>query len=91
MEKFPSYENFEFIGSGIFGHVLLAYDKKNDRKVAIKRTHKKGKILCKEIKIYRLIGESMYIPKLYEVFYTIGDCSLIIQNLVFEYIDSKLF
>lgn len=88
MEKIPVFEEYEFIGNGTYGHVLFSYDKKNNRKVAIKRTHKKGKILSKEIKIYRLLGDCIYVPQLYDVFYSIQNGEVIIQNLVFEYIES---
>ncbi len=91
MEKFPSYENYKYIGKGSFGHVLSAYDKKNNRKVAIKRTQKKGKLLSKEIEIYRALGDCIYVVELYDVFFSFQDREFIIQNLVFEYVESKIF
>ena len=90
MEKFPYFDDYEFIGNGNYGHVLYAFDKKNNRKVAIKRTHKKGKLLSKEIKIYRILGDCIYVPELYDVFYSIQEGEVIIQNLVFQYVESKL-
>lgn len=91
MEKFPCFEGYKFIGNGNYGHVFFSYDKKNNRRIAIKRTHKNGKLLSKEVKVYRVLGDCMYVPELYDVFYSIQDGEVIIQNLVFEYVESKNF
>lgn len=89
MEIIPQFTNFSYIGNGIYGHVLSAYDIKRECKVAIKRSVKKGNILSREIKINRILLNSLYVPKLYDVFYTVNDDGRLIQNLVFEYIESN--
>jgi mitogen-activated protein kinase 1/3 len=79
------------IGRGTFAYVVLAYDHKFQRNVAIKRSLKVNKNLSKEIKIYRMINGSEYVPELYDIYYTIDNTGTkIIQNLVFEYLSCKL-
>jgi serine/threonine protein kinase len=83
-------EIIELIGTGSFGHVVLAYDHKLKKKIAIKRSLKVNKNLSKEIKIYRIINDSIYVPELLDIYFTIDNTGRkIIQNLVFEYVPSK--
>jgi serine/threonine protein kinase len=80
----------ELIGTGSFGHVVLAYDHKLKRNIAIKRSLKVNRNLSKEIKIYRIINDSIYVPELLDIYFTIDNTGRkIIQNLVFEYLPSK--
>lgn len=79
-----------FIGSGSFGIVVKAFDRKLNRDVALKRSLKVNRNISKEIKIYRIINDSRFVPELIDIYFTVDDSKTkIIQNLVFEYMNGK--
>ena len=79
------YEAISSISSGELGYVVEANDRINDKRVAIKRTHKVSKILSREYEILSKLKDCEHIIKLLDTFYTIDDKGKIIQNLVLEY------
>ena len=79
------YEAISLIRSDEFGYVVEAYDRINDKRVVIKRTHKVSKILSREYEILSKLKDCEHIIKLLDTFYTIDDKGKIIQNLVLEY------
>ena len=85
----PDYVPLTLKGTGAFGYVIEAYDRKKDIRVAIKRTHKVGTKLSREYEILAEIKECPHVVKLLEVFYTKNE-DKIIQNLVFEYVPNSL-
>ena len=91
MEAKPEIDFIEIIGVGAFGHVFSGYDRKENRKVAIKRSHKKNKILSQELRIYEILGNCVHVPELLKIFFSADDNGLLIQNLVFEYIESNFY
>ena len=88
--RMPDYEPISLRGSGAFGYVIEAYDRINDVRVAIKRTHKVGTKLSREYEILSQIKDCEYAVKLLDTFYTVNDDGKIIQNLVFEYVNRSL-
>ena len=92
-KHFPDYEPLSVIGSGVFGYVIEAYDRINDKRVAIKRTYKSGTKISREYEILKDLKSCQYIIELLDIFYTytyINKEKKIIQNLVFEYIKYSL-
>jgi serine/threonine protein kinase len=85
----PEYEPISLRGSGAFGYVIEAYDKKNDQRVAIKRTHKVGNKLSREYQVLAELRDCEHIVKMLDTFYTLNDDGKIIQNVVFEYVPSN--
>jgi glycogen synthase kinase 3 beta len=88
--KIPDYEPISLRGSGAFGYVIEAYDRINDIRVAIKRTHKVGTKLSREYEILSQLTECEYIVRLINTFYSVNDDGKVIQNLVFEYVTRSL-
>ena len=88
--KTPDYEPISLRGSGAFGYVIEAYDRINDVRVAIKRTHKVGPKLSREYEILSELKDCDYVVKLLDTFYSVNDDGKVIQNLVFEYVDRSL-
>ena len=86
----PDYVPLSLKGTGAFGYVIEAYDRKKDIRVAIKRTHKIGTKLSREYEILSEIRDCPYIVKLLEVFFTTNDDKKVIQNLVFEFVPNSL-
>ena len=86
----PDYEPIKLIGSGTFGYVIEAYDINKDIRVAIKRTIKSNTKLSREYQILSIIQGSDFIIKLIDIFYSIDTDGNIIQNLVFEFINTNL-
>ena len=85
----PDYEPIKLIGSGTFGYVIEAYDINKDIRVAIKRSLKSTK-LSREYQILSILQGSDFIIKLIDIFYSIDTDGNIIQNLVFEFINTNL-
>ena len=86
----PDYEPVALKGTGAFGYVIEAYDRKKDIRVAIKRTHKVGTKLSREYEILSEIKDCPYVVKLLEVFFTTNEDKKVIQNLVFEFLPKSL-
>ena len=86
----PDYVPLTLKGTGAYGYVIEAYDRKNDIRVAIKRTHKVGTKLSREYEILSQLKDCPYIVKLLEVFFTSNEDKKVIQNLVFEFIPNSL-
>ena len=86
----PEYNAISIKGSGSFGYVVEAYDKKHNVKVAVKRTHKVGNKISREYEILSLVRECPFCVKLFDIFYTKDDENRVIQNLVFESIPHNL-
>lgn len=86
----PSYEPISFRGSGAFGYVIEAYDKINDMRVAIKRTHKVGNKLSREYQILAALKGCPQTVEMLNTFYSVNDEGNIVQNIVFEYVSNSL-
>ena len=86
----PDYIPLALKGTGAFGYVIEAYDRKHDIRVAIKRTHKVGTKLSREYEILSEIIDCPFVVKLIEVFFTTNDDKKVIQNLVFEFVPNSL-
>ena len=86
----PDYVPLSLKGTGAYGYVIEAYDRKNDIRVAIKRTHKVGTKLSREYEILSEIKECPYVVKLLTVFFTTNEDKKVIQNLVFEFVPNSL-
>ena len=85
----PDYFLLVVKGSGSFGHVAESYDNNHNIKVAIKRTHKVGPKLSRELAILLRIKECEYVVKILDLYYSYDE-KKIIQNLVFEYVPQSL-
>ena len=85
----PDYEPISLRGAGAFGYVIEAYDKSNDSRVAIKRTHKVGTKLSREYQILSELKNCEQCVQMLDTFYTVNDDGKVIQNVVFEYVHSK--
>ena len=90
LASIPDYVPLSLKGTGAFGYVIEAYDRKRDLRVAIKRTHKVGTKLSREYEILSEIKECPFVVKLLEVFFTTNEDKKIIQNLVFEFVPNSL-
>jgi serine/threonine protein kinase len=86
----PDYIPIRVKGSGSFGHVIEAYDRNHDCKVAIKRTHKVSIKMSRELEILYRIRKCDYVVKILDVFYNQDFKKRLIQNIVFEYIPKSL-
>ena len=86
----PDYVPLSLKGTGAFGYVIEAYDRKKDIRIAIKRTHKIGTKLSREYEILSEIRDCPYIVNLLEVFFTTNEDKKVIQNLVFEFVPNSL-
>ena len=89
-DSIPDYVAVSLKGTGAYGYVIEAYDRKKDIKVAIKRTHKVGTKLSREYEILSEIKDCPYVVKLIEVFFTTNEDKKVIQNLVFEFVPDSL-
>jgi serine/threonine protein kinase len=87
----PDYQPLSLRGAGAFGYVIEAYDRNNDCRVAIKRTHKVGSKLSREYQILAELKDCEQCVKMLDTFYTVNDDGKVIQNVVFEYVSSMLF
>ena len=85
----PDYEPISLRGAGAFGYVLEAYDRTNDIRVAIKRTHKVGSKMSREYQVLSELKNCDQCVKMLDTFYTVNDDGKVIQNVVFEYVPSK--
>jgi len=86
----PRFKPICIRGAGAFGYVLEAIDENTGLKVAIKRTHKVGRKLSREFSILEKINECENVVKMLETFYSVNDDGKMIQNIVFEYVESKI-
>lgn len=85
----PEYEAISLRGAGAFGYVVEAYDRKNDTRVAIKRTHKVGNKLSREYQVLSELKDCEQCVQMLDTFYSVNDEGKVIQNVVFEYVSSK--
>ena len=90
MEYIPDYELISLKGSGVFGHVIEAYDRVHDQRVAIKRTHKVNTKLSREYDILSKLNDCENVVKLLDIFCSVTEEGKVIQNLVFEYVSRSL-
>ena len=88
--QIPDFEPLSLIGVGAFGYVLEAYDRKNDKHVAIKRSYKITDKLSREIEISYELKNCPNVVKILNAFYSISEDKKLIQNIVFEYINKNL-
>lgn len=86
----PQYEPISFRGAGAFGYVVEAYDKRSNRRVAIKKSHKVGNKLSREFTILESLRNCSNIIEMINFYYSVNDDGNIIQNIVFEYIPNSL-
>ena len=86
----PQFKPVCIRGAGAFGYVLEAVDNNSGKRVAIKRTHKVGKKLSREYQILELLNDCDNVVKMIRTFYSVNDDGRIVQNVVFEYVESKL-
>ena len=87
----PQYKPISIRGAGAFGYVVEALDSLTNNRVAIKRTHKVGKKLSREYQVLEQINDCEQIVKMINTFYSVNDDGRIIQNVVFEYVESNIF
>jgi glycogen synthase kinase 3 beta len=90
MESIPEYHIIRELGSGCFGYVFEAEDAKTKQKVAIKRIEKVGKQLSREYEILNEVKGSSHCVHLIDCFYTKSKNDKLIQNLIFEFLNSSL-
>ena len=88
--EIPNYRFESTLGSGSFGTVFKAIDLNNNQLVAIKRSLKSGSLVSREYIILKEISDCNYCIKLLDIFYTLNEDNLCIQNLVFEFIPDNL-
>lgn len=86
----PQFKPICIRGAGAFGYVMEALDVNSGNRVAIKRTHKVGKKLSREFQILDQLNDCENVVKMLTTFYTVNDDGRIVQNVVFEYVESKL-
>lgn len=85
----PQYKPICIRGAGAFGYVLEALDTLTGQRVAIKRTHKVGKKLSREYQILEQLCDCENVVKMLNTFYSVNDDGRVIQNVVFEYVESN--
>jgi glycogen synthase kinase 3 beta len=90
LNNYPEFEPISLRGAGAFGYVIEAYDRNENGRVAIKRTHKVGSKLSREYQVLSELKECDQCVKMLDTFYTVNDDGKVIQNVVFEYVSSKL-
>ena len=88
--KIPFYVPLTYRGAGAFGYVIEAYDKTNDCRVAIKRTHKVGNKISREYKILNELKGCTNTVEMLNTFYSVNDEGTVVQNIVFEYVNNNL-
>ncbi|CAK73445.1 unnamed protein product (macronuclear) [Paramecium tetraurelia] len=86
----PNYQFQRIIGHGTFGYVFEAYDRTNDKKVAIKRIQKISKQLSREYEILLLLKGSPNIIQIEDIYLSQTDEGINVQNIIFEYKDFSL-
>ena len=77
-------------GSGSFGYVFESFERRNNTKIAVKRTRKAGPILSREMEILDLIHKCKYVVRLVDIFYSVEDNAKMVQNILFEYLPQSL-
>ncbi len=85
----PQYKPISIRGAGAFGYVVEALDINSGERVAIKRTHKAGKKLSREYQVLEQLNDCENVVKMMHTFYTVNEDGRIIQNAVFEYVESN--
>lgn len=90
IEKVPEFIPISFRGAGAFGYVIEAYDKNNDCRVAIKRTHKVGGKISREYKVLSELKGCPYAVEMLNTFYSVNSEGVVVQNIVFEYVSNNL-
>lgn len=90
IEITPQFKPICIRGAGAFGYVMEALDVNSGERVAIKRTHKVGKKLSREFQVLAQLNDCENVVKMLQTFYTVNDDGRIVQNVVFEYVESKL-
>ena len=90
MTGVPNFRFESTLGSGSFGTVFKAFDIANNRLVAIKRSVKLGALVSREYLILKEVTECEQCIKLLDIFYTINDEGMCIQNLIFEFFPETL-
>jgi len=88
-QAIPNLEPFSLRGSGAFGYVLEAQDHNLNQKVAIKRTHKVGKLLSREHQILSDLKGKENIIGLHDTFYSVDKDGNMVQNCMFEFAESN--
>jgi len=86
----PQYKPICIRGAGAFGYVMEALDVNSGSRVAIKRTHKVGKKLSREFQVLDQLNNCENVVKMLSTFYTVNDDGRIVQNVVFEYVESTI-
>jgi glycogen synthase kinase 3 beta len=89
IQLIPQFKPICIRGAGAFGYVMEALDTNSGKRVAIKRTHKVGKKLSREYQILAQLDNCDNVVKMIQTFYTVNDDGQIVQNVVFEYVESK--
>lgn len=72
------------------GYVFKAYDVKNKRPVAIKRTPKVGNKTSREMEVLQALEGADNVIQLLEFFYTLDGNHRLVQNSVFEFCDKTV-
>ncbi|EGR31693.1 protein kinase domain protein [Ichthyophthirius multifiliis] len=80
----------ELLVQALLGYVFEAYDNTNQRTVALKRIQKVGKKLSREYEILLDIKDCDYVVKMLDLYYSKTEDNKLIQNIVFEYMESNL-
>lgn len=86
----PNYKLLKEIGHGCFGYVFQAYDATTNQIVAIKRIHKVTNSISREFEMLLKTHGFQNVIQILDFFYTIRENSIMIQNIVFEYMDMNL-
>ncbi len=90
IEIIPQFKPICIRGAGAFGYVLEALEVESGNRVAIKRTHKVGKKLSREFQVLDQLNDCENVVKMLQTFYTVNEDGRIVQNVVFEYVESNL-
>ncbi len=72
------------------GYVFRAYDVKNERLVAIKRTPKVGNKTSREMEVLEALKDAPNVIQLLDFFYSLDAHHRLVQNSVFEYCDQTV-
>lgn len=86
----PNYRFEGVLGSGSFGTVFKAFDLSQNEFVAIKRSVKLGGLVSREFLILKEVDHCEQCIKLLDIFYTVNEEGLCIQNLIFEFFPENL-
>ena len=90
LNSVPSIELENKKGTGVFGSVYEASDKRTNMKVAVKRMKKSGKIVSREYRILLLLKNHPNVIQMYDFFYSIDNEGTTIQNFILEYVPNNL-